>query len=118
MEAIDKKVRKLQIYSPGWGFTIRADKKELWKEVKRVLESQELESSKNKDKQEITVKSNEVSNIHKNKDKGKMKDNVISNTHANRDKQRMKIKDNVVSNIKEQKKILKVQYGYETPLNV
>nr|POE71613.1 hypothetical protein CFP56_38659 [Quercus suber] len=32
MEAIDNK-----------GFTIRADKKELWKEVKRVLESQELE---------------------------------------------------------------------------
>nr|POE88935.1 hypothetical protein CFP56_54690 [Quercus suber] len=32
MEAIDNK-----------GFTIRADKKELWKEMKRVLESQELE---------------------------------------------------------------------------
>ncbi|XP_075654860.1 uncharacterized protein LOC142625034 [Castanea sativa] len=43
MEAIDNKVRKLEIYSPGWGFTIRADKKELWKEVKRVLESQKLE---------------------------------------------------------------------------
>nr|POF03167.1 hypothetical protein CFP56_73832 [Quercus suber] len=43
MEAIDNKVQKLEIYSPGWGFTIRADKKELWKEVKRVLESQELE---------------------------------------------------------------------------
>ena len=37
-------------------------------------------------KQQITIKSNEVSNIHKNKDKGKMKDDVISNTHANRDK--------------------------------
>ena len=27
----------------GWGFTIRVDKKELWKEVKQVLQSQELE---------------------------------------------------------------------------
>nr|POE52670.1 hypothetical protein CFP56_43102 [Quercus suber] len=43
MEAIDNNVRKLEIYSLGWGFTIRADKKELWKEVKQVLESQELE---------------------------------------------------------------------------
>ncbi|XP_075636671.1 uncharacterized protein LOC142608899 [Castanea sativa] len=43
MEAIDNKVRKLEIYSPGWGFTIRVDKKELWKEVKRVLELQKLE---------------------------------------------------------------------------
>ena len=33
-------VRKLQIYSLGWGFIIRAAKKVLWKEVKRVLESQ------------------------------------------------------------------------------
>ena len=32
-------IRKLKIYSHGWGFTIRVDKKELWKEVKRVLES-------------------------------------------------------------------------------
>ena len=56
-------------------------------------------------KQQITIKSNEVSNIHKNKYKRKMKDDVISNTHANRDKRRMKIKDNVVSNIQEQKKV-------------
>ena len=34
-----------------------------------------------------------------------MKDDVISNTRTNRDKQRMKIMDNVVSNIQEQKKI-------------
>ncbi|KAK9986682.1 hypothetical protein SO802_031633 [Lithocarpus litseifolius] len=81
------------------GFIVRADKKEIWKEVKQVLESQELESSKNKDKQQTNVKNNEVSNIHKNKDNGRMKDNVISNTHANKDKWRMKIKDNVVSNI-------------------
>ena len=33
-----------------------------------------------------------------------MKDDVISNTHANRDKWRIKIKDNVVSNIHEKKK--------------
>ena len=61
-------------------------------------------SSKNKDKQQITVKSNEVSNIHKNKSKGKMKDDVISNTHANRDKWRMKVQDSVVSNIQEKNK--------------
>ena len=34
-----------------------------------------------------------------------MKDDVFSNTHANRDKRKMKIKDNVISNIQEQKKI-------------
>ena len=47
MEAIDNKVYFFLMISlintPSWGFTVRANKKELWKEVKRVLESQELE---------------------------------------------------------------------------